>query len=283
MNAALLAQAPDLFARHLDLEPLRGRRRGSVRCIFHEERTPSLSVDLDRGVFYCFGCGEQGGIRRFAELVGESAPRPLRLVRRATEAERGRREVVEDADRARARLAGWSDVLAIVGWAWTTRETIRRVRAYPGERRGMTAVELQEWSRAMVAAYQRAASAELRGLGTFLASRLRPAAVSRERLRAAVASLDSYRPRMAARVEPVLRMHAALAGEPDPAAAAVTVAEQIVADYIEESRRQLRPLLDGAWPGHPAGTAALDRILEKWPARGERIAERLTRALEQED
>ena len=129
MNTALVTHAPDLFARHLDLEPLRGRRRGSVRCIFHPERTPSLSIDLDRGLFCCFGCGEQGGIRRFAELVGESPPRALRLVRRKeTEAEAGRREVLEEAERARARMAPWADLLAIVGWAWTVRGTIRRVR-----------------------------------------------------------------------------------------------------------------------------------------------------------
>lgn len=133
MSSVLLAQAPNLFARHLDLEPLRGRRRGSVRCIFHEERTPSLSIDLDRGVFYCFGCGAQGGVRRFAELVGESSPGPLRLGLQEPEAERGRREVFEAADRARARLAEWRDVLAIVGWAWATRETIRRARAVSTE------------------------------------------------------------------------------------------------------------------------------------------------------
>ena len=65
----------DVFERHLDLRPLRGRRRGVVRCIFHSDRSPSLSVDLDAGVFHCFGCGVQGGLKRFAELVGESSAR----------------------------------------------------------------------------------------------------------------------------------------------------------------------------------------------------------------
>ena len=63
-----------LFARHLDLARLRGRRRGYVRCIFHDDRTPSLSIDLDRGLFHCFGCGVGGGLRRFAELVGAERP-----------------------------------------------------------------------------------------------------------------------------------------------------------------------------------------------------------------
>jgi len=29
---------PEVFARHLDLAPLRGRRHGVVACIFHEDR-----------------------------------------------------------------------------------------------------------------------------------------------------------------------------------------------------------------------------------------------------
>ena len=66
------AGAEGLFGRHLDLSPLRGRRRGVVRCIFQpRDRTPSLSVDLDAGVFHCFSCGVKGGVRRFAALVGE--------------------------------------------------------------------------------------------------------------------------------------------------------------------------------------------------------------------
>jgi hypothetical protein len=60
-----------VFARHLDLAPLRGRTKGKVRCLFHEEKTASLSLDLDRGLFHCFGCGVQGGVVAFARLVGE--------------------------------------------------------------------------------------------------------------------------------------------------------------------------------------------------------------------
>ena len=76
-----------LFEKHLDLSTLRGRRRGLVKCAFHRpDRRGSLSVDLDRGLFHCFACGAQGGLIRFAELVGEGhAPaggnrrRPFRL------------------------------------------------------------------------------------------------------------------------------------------------------------------------------------------------------------
>jgi CHC2 zinc finger len=68
------APPAEVFVRHLDLTPLRGRRRRVVHCIFHQDSTPSLSVDLDRQVFNCFGCGARGGFKRFAELVGERTP-----------------------------------------------------------------------------------------------------------------------------------------------------------------------------------------------------------------
>jgi len=64
----------ELISRHLDLSSLRGRGSGKVRCIFHPDRTPSLSIDKARGLFYCFGCGVGGGARRFAELVGGLSP-----------------------------------------------------------------------------------------------------------------------------------------------------------------------------------------------------------------
>ncbi len=46
--------------------PLRkvgGRYTG--RCPFHEERTPSFSVNAEKGVYYCFGCGASGDTIKF--------------------------------------------------------------------------------------------------------------------------------------------------------------------------------------------------------------------------
>lgn len=47
------------------------RPRGTVLCLFHQEKTPSLSIDTERGLFHCFGCGVGGGVKDFARLVGE--------------------------------------------------------------------------------------------------------------------------------------------------------------------------------------------------------------------
>jgi len=47
-----------------------------VLCPFHDENTPSCSINLSNeadvpiGSFYCFGCGEYGGWNKFAEKAG---------------------------------------------------------------------------------------------------------------------------------------------------------------------------------------------------------------------
>lgn len=36
-------------------------------CPFHEEKTPSMSIDRGRGLYHCFGCGEGGDVFTFVE------------------------------------------------------------------------------------------------------------------------------------------------------------------------------------------------------------------------
>jgi DNA primase len=38
-------------------------------CPFHDERTPSFSVNAENKLYYCFGCGESGDAIRFAETT----------------------------------------------------------------------------------------------------------------------------------------------------------------------------------------------------------------------
>lgn len=58
--------------------------RYTGRCPFHEDDTPSLSIDPEKDVFYCHGCGAGGGYVAFAKMLGERvergafAPRPPR-------------------------------------------------------------------------------------------------------------------------------------------------------------------------------------------------------------
>ncbi len=58
-------------ARIDDLVRLYGgeiNRAGMTRCVLHSERTPSMKVDTEKGVFHCFGCGAGGDIIRLAQL-----------------------------------------------------------------------------------------------------------------------------------------------------------------------------------------------------------------------
>jgi DNA primase len=46
------------------------RKRGTTHlglCPFHQEKTPSFTVSADKGLYYCFGCGEGGDVVRFLE------------------------------------------------------------------------------------------------------------------------------------------------------------------------------------------------------------------------
>lgn len=44
-------------------------------CPLHKEKTPSFSVDRDRGLFYCFGCGAGGdAIKLHMQLSGDDFP-----------------------------------------------------------------------------------------------------------------------------------------------------------------------------------------------------------------
>jgi DNA primase catalytic core len=55
-------QAADLVAIVEDRTSLRKQSGGRMtgRCPFHEERTPSFSVNPVKGLYYCFGCGASG-------------------------------------------------------------------------------------------------------------------------------------------------------------------------------------------------------------------------------
>jgi DNA primase len=50
-------------------------------CPFHSEKTPSFSVNSDKQIFHCFGCGAGGDVFRFIELQeGLSFPEAVRVL-----------------------------------------------------------------------------------------------------------------------------------------------------------------------------------------------------------
>ena len=62
--------------RHLDIVELMGNlgvklkktgKEYSGLCPFHDDRDPSLSVNREKGLWYCFGCGRGGDVHKFTE------------------------------------------------------------------------------------------------------------------------------------------------------------------------------------------------------------------------
>jgi hypothetical protein len=56
----LLPDPQDYYTRYLDALRINGDWARAC-CPFHEDRNPSLSVNLSHGGFICFGCGAKGG------------------------------------------------------------------------------------------------------------------------------------------------------------------------------------------------------------------------------
>ena len=42
---------------------------GKINCPVHEEHTPSLFFDVEKGVYHCFGCGSKGSIVEFVTAM----------------------------------------------------------------------------------------------------------------------------------------------------------------------------------------------------------------------
>jgi len=76
-------------------------------CPFHDDRRPSLSVNPDKGLFHCFGCGESGDVIDFImKLDGLSFPEARRALG-MTAVREPRPRVKPSRKRAVALLAGW--------------------------------------------------------------------------------------------------------------------------------------------------------------------------------
>jgi DNA primase len=57
------------FERLLGQPIVERSQNAMVRCPFHQDDRPSMSIDLDRGVWVCFGCGEKGSIFSLAHRL----------------------------------------------------------------------------------------------------------------------------------------------------------------------------------------------------------------------
>jgi DNA primase len=68
-----------LVGRHVALKKAGRSYKGL--CPFHHEKTPSFTVNPDRGIFHCFGCGESGNAFAFLiRIEGLSFPEAVRAL-----------------------------------------------------------------------------------------------------------------------------------------------------------------------------------------------------------
>jgi DNA primase len=90
-------------------------RRAKALCPFHKEKTPSFSVDMETGLFHCFGCHKGGDVLTFLqEAEGCSFPESLEILARMAGVEyepRGRtaRDAPDRKERLRKLLAAAQD------------------------------------------------------------------------------------------------------------------------------------------------------------------------------
>ena len=57
----------DVVSMYVKLTPRSGNHLGL--CPFHSEKTPSFSVNRDKQMFYCFGCGAGGNVLSFIRRI----------------------------------------------------------------------------------------------------------------------------------------------------------------------------------------------------------------------
>ena len=57
------ADLVDVAGEHVRLKK-KGRTWEGL-CPFHEEKTPSFSIDAEKGLYYCFGCHQGGDVFKF--------------------------------------------------------------------------------------------------------------------------------------------------------------------------------------------------------------------------
>jgi len=101
------ADIVEVVSAHTDL-----RRQGARwvgLCPFHEERTPSFSVDAQEKLYHCFGCGAGGDTIKFVEEkegLGFAEAVELLADRYGVELEREREDPQAEARRQRRRRLG---------------------------------------------------------------------------------------------------------------------------------------------------------------------------------
>ena len=84
-------------------------------CPFHQEKTPSFSVNPSKDIFFCFGCQKGGSVFNFVmEIERVSFPEAIRIVAEKTGTPL---PALEDDRRFEARRREADEVIALNSWA----------------------------------------------------------------------------------------------------------------------------------------------------------------------
>src|SRR5215213_11026674 len=98
------ADIVEVISQHTDLR--RAGARWTGLCPFHDERTPSFSVEPQEKLYHCFGCGVGGDVIKFVEEkegVGFAEAVELLADRYGVELEREQEDPKAEARRQQRR------------------------------------------------------------------------------------------------------------------------------------------------------------------------------------
>jgi DNA primase len=79
------ADFPAILAHYGITLPPRSQKSVKVPCLFHDDDHPSLSINLAKQVFHCFGCGAEGDVIEFVRLAEHLEGDPRRAAARVAE------------------------------------------------------------------------------------------------------------------------------------------------------------------------------------------------------
>ena len=137
------ADIVEIISPHVALR--KAGRRLTGLCPFHQERTPSFTVDPESGLWHCFGCKAGGDLFRFVEMVekvdfGEAVEL---LARRLGVQPRSPEQAGRQHDRE--RLLAIHEAACAFFQAQLKTEAGERARAYL-ERRGLSPATIEAFS-----------------------------------------------------------------------------------------------------------------------------------------
>ncbi len=104
------ADIVEVISAHTELR--RSGERWTGLCPFHEERSPSFSVDAHQKLYHCFGCGVGGDVIKFvSEMDGLSFPEAVESLAERFGVEIKREELDPQAEESRKRRVRLGELL----------------------------------------------------------------------------------------------------------------------------------------------------------------------------